>query len=93
MPLIQTDNLKSVVPCNCDVVAVELVEDSKSLIDFHHPERAFYVFGAEDQTLSDETLAWCKHRVSIPTRSCMNLAACVNVVLYDRMAKRNRAYV
>jgi tRNA(Leu) C34 or U34 (ribose-2'-O)-methylase TrmL len=26
--------------------------------------------------------------IYIPTRYCMNLAATVNVVLYDRMAKR-----
>jgi tRNA(Leu) C34 or U34 (ribose-2'-O)-methylase TrmL len=27
----------------------------------------------------------------VPTERCMNLAACVNVVLYDRLAKEMRA--
>jgi len=28
--------------------------------------------------------------VMVPTRECMNLAAAVNVVLYDRLAKADR---
>ena len=90
MPLLQVEDLHTVIPYDCIPVAVELVADATSLVDFTHPERAFYVFGAEDQTLGERILSWCPRRVLIPTRSCMNLAACVNVVLYDRMAKQQR---
>jgi hypothetical protein len=38
----------------------------------------------------DAVLEWCVHRVMVPTRDCMNLAASVNVVLYDRLAKQSR---
>jgi len=90
MPMLQVEDLKKAIPYDCIPVAVELVDDAKSLIDYVHPERAFYVFGAEDNTLGERVLSWCPHRVMIPTRACMNLAACVNVLLYDRMAKLAR---
>lgn len=32
--------------------------------------------------------AFCKNSLVVPTQGCMNLAATVNVVLYDRLAKR-----
>lgn len=90
MPLIETDDLSMVIPYECIPVAVDLVDGAESLIGFNHPERAFYVFGAEDRTLGEGVLRWCPLRVMVPTRRCMNLAACVNVVLYDRMAKQNK---
>lgn len=91
IPLLRVDDLRTVIPFDCVPVAIELVPDSRSLVDFTHPERAFYVFGAEDGTLGQRVLSWCVHRVMVPTRTCMNLAACVNVVLYDRMSKTNRS--
>lgn len=59
-------------------------------MSFQHPQRAFYVFGPEDGTLGKATLDWCQRRVMVPTRMCMNLAATVDVILYDRMAKAER---
>jgi len=74
-------------PHGTQVVAVDLVADAIPLPRFIHPERAMYVFGAEDATLGKRILDRAQHRVMIPTAVCMNLAATVNVVLYDRMAK------
>ena len=59
----------------------------KKLNNYKHPERAFYIFGAEDQTLGKRIVSFCRDIVYIPTKTCMNLAATVNVVLYDRMVK------
>ena len=87
LPLIQTNDLHSVIPFDCVPVAIELVQPAFSLINYKHPERAFYVFGAEDATLGTRILSWCRDVVYIPSSGCLNLAACVNVVLYDRMAK------
>jgi len=89
LPLIECDDLKLILPYGCTPIAVDLIDDAKSLIDFKHPESAFYIFGAEDGTLGNDILHWCKERVYIPTNYCMNLAATVNVVLYDRLSKRN----
>lgn len=87
IPMQLVDDLHWAIPYGCVPVAVDLVDDATPLHEFKHPERAFYVFGPEDGTLGESVLSWCARRVYVPTRYCMNLAACVNVVLYDRQAK------
>jgi tRNA(Leu) C34 or U34 (ribose-2'-O)-methylase TrmL len=72
-------------------VAVEVRTNSESLIEFEHPEKALYVFGAEDGSLGKAVLRHCHRFVIIPTRHCTNLAAAVYTTLYDRHAKRVRA--
>ncbi len=87
MPLLQCDDLISLVPVDCTPVAVDIVPGAIALPEYRHPERAFYIFGPEDGTLGSEVLPWCKDVVYVPTKYCMNLAATVNVVLYDRAMK------
>ena len=69
------------------LVAIEVHPDAKPLTTYKHPERAFYIFGPEDGSLNKKVTSWCKDIVYIPTHGCMNLAATVNVVLYDRLLK------
>ena len=69
------------------LVCVDLVEGAQPLPSFVHPEKAVYVFGAEDGTIEQSVIDKAHHVVYIPTVGCMNLAATVNVVLYDRLAK------
>lgn len=90
LPLMQVDDLRALVPRDCIPVAVDLIEGARPLTTYTHPERAFYVFGPEDGTLGHAITGWCRDKVFVPTAFCMNLAACVNVVLYDRMAKESR---
>ena len=87
IPLIQTNDLFNSVPYDCKIIGVEITEKSKNIINFIHPERACYIFGPEDGSLPDEVLNKCNYVISIPTKHCMNLAATVNVVLYDRLIK------
>lgn len=87
LPVMEVDDLRTAIPFGCVPVAIELAPSARSLVGYTHPERAFYIFGPEDSSLGDKTLSWCRDVVYIPTNRCMNLAACVNVVLYDRMAK------
>ncbi|MFA7254346.1 MAG: RNA methyltransferase [Patescibacteria group bacterium] len=89
LPFLQVDDLHDVIPYDCVPVAVELVDDATPLTTYKHPERAFYVFGAEDATLGTRVLSWCRDVIYIPTNGCLNLAACVNVILYDRMCKQD----
>ncbi|CAA0107801.1 tRNA (cytidine(34)-2'-O)-methyltransferase [BD1-7 clade bacterium] len=91
IPIIHSQDLRDSVPLGATVVAIELVEGAKPLIEYEHPKNAFYVFGPEDGSLKDDVLAWCDDVVYIPTIGCMNLAATANVVLYDRMAKSGTA--
>ena len=88
IPMLTECNLEKTIPLDCIPVAVELVEGARSLIDYTHPERAFYIFGPEDGSLGKPVLDFCRDVVQIPTHFCMNLAATVNVVLYDRLVKR-----
>jgi tRNA(Leu) C34 or U34 (ribose-2'-O)-methylase TrmL len=87
-PLLRVENLKDVIPYDCVPVAVDLIEGAIPLQEYEHPERAFYIFGAEDATLGERITSWCRDTIYIPTDGCMNLAATVNVVLYDRLAKQ-----
>jgi tRNA(Leu) C34 or U34 (ribose-2'-O)-methylase TrmL len=87
LPLHRVDNVMDFIPYVCVPVAVDLVEGATPLPEYQHPERAFYIFGAEDNTLGARVLDKCRDRVYIPTNGCMNLAATVNVVLYDRLSK------
>jgi len=87
IPHLLTDDVFDAIPHDCIPVAVDLVDGAVPLPEYRHPERAFYVFGAEDATLGARILDRCRDRVMVPTAYCMNLAATVNVVLYDRSAK------
>ncbi len=69
------------------VVCVDLIEGAMPLPNFEHPEKAIYIFGPEDGTIEQSTVDQADAVVYVPTTGCMNLAASVNVVLYDRLAK------
>lgn len=90
IPLVHGDLLE-LIPYDCVPVAIELREDAKSLVEYVHPRSAFYVFGPEDGSVPERIAQKCRDRVYVPTTYCMNLAATVNVLLYDRMMKDRRA--
>lgn len=71
-------------------VCVELLPGSQSLIDFTHPTNALYVFGPEDGSVSQIFRRFCHHFVYVPSVYCLNLAATVNIVLFDRIAKQRQ---
>jgi len=87
------------VPCLTDelsddmtIVCVEFVENAISLPEFEHPEQALYIFGPEDGSIDKNIVAKADAVVFIPTNGCMNLAATVNVVLYDRLVKSKQYF-
>lgn len=87
IPLTGLASILDGLPENTRVVCVELAEGAIPLPEYRHPERAFYIFGPEDGTLRQEVIDRADDVVYVPTTGCMNLAATVNVLLYDRMAK------
>jgi len=87
IPLIGTESFIKELSDEKKLVCIELVEGAQSLPEFSHPENAMYVFGPEDGSISQEVVDKAYAVVYIPTIGCMNLAATVNVVLYDRLAK------
>jgi tRNA(Leu) C34 or U34 (ribose-2'-O)-methylase TrmL len=68
-------------------VCVEIARGSEPLNQFVHPVDAVYVFGPEDGSVPQVVKRLCHRFVTIPGRHCLNLAAAVNVVLYDRLFK------
>jgi tRNA(Leu) C34 or U34 (ribose-2'-O)-methylase TrmL len=87
IPSVLVEDIFEALPFDCIPVAVDLINGAMPLPNYCHPKRAFYIFGAEDATLGKRITDRCRDIVFIPTRSCMNLAATVNVVLYDRLSK------
>lgn len=88
IPVIQgQNNIFDAIPFDCVPVAVDLLDDAESIVDFKHPKNAFYIFGAEANTLDKSITDRCVHKIYVPTQFCMNLSATVNVVLYDRLRK------
>ncbi|WP_440889104.1 RNA methyltransferase [Vibrio sp. WZ-1] len=85
--LVEMEDLTANVADDVEIVCVELVVGATALPHFTHPQKAIYVFGPEDGSLPQEMVDKAHHVVYVPTHGCMNLAATVNVVLYDRMAK------
>jgi tRNA(Leu) C34 or U34 (ribose-2'-O)-methylase TrmL len=77
------DQFEGVVP-----VAIEVRQNSESLVTFEHPDNALYVFGPEDGSIPKQLGAYIHRFVVIPTRHCLNLATAVATVLYDRQQKR-----
>lgn len=74
-------------------VVVELLPSAEPLTTFEHPERAIYVFGPEDGDVPQSIRSLAHRFVFIPSRHCLNLSAAVNVILADRMMKRQLAGV
>jgi tRNA(Leu) C34 or U34 (ribose-2'-O)-methylase TrmL len=76
------------IPRDATPVCVELLPTSQPLETFDHPDNPIYIFGPEDGSVPIQVRRHCHHFIFIPTHFCLNLAAAVNVVLYDRLLKR-----
>lgn len=85
--LIQYDRFLDMFPRDVTPVAVEVRENSETLFDFEHPEKAVYVFGPEDGSIPKTYLQHCHRFLVIPTRHCLNLATAVTTIAYDRALK------
>lgn len=70
-------------------VCVEVTPNSEPLTTFVHPDKAVYVFGPEDGNVPGDIRTLCHRFLRIPTltRTPLNLAQAVNLVLYDRFVK------
>ncbi|MBU2869603.1 RNA methyltransferase [Colwellia sp. E2M01] len=94
IPLVQVDsflNLKESLdnlPPSTKIICVDLVEGATPLPHFIHPDEAVYIFGPEDSSIKQDVIDIADDVVYVPTIGCMNLAATVNVLLYDRLAKK-----
>ncbi len=79
-----------VLPRDCVLVGVELLEEAVNLPSFRHPLRAAYVLGPEMGSLSPELIQRCAHTVKIPAKFCVNVGVAGALVMYDRMVSLGR---
>ncbi len=87
IPLVERQDLLADLPTGTRIICVELAEGATPLPHFSHPQNAVYVFGPEDGSLPQHLIDQADEVIYMPTKGCLNLAASVNITLYDRTAK------
>ncbi|MEG3753650.1 RNA methyltransferase [Psychromonas arctica] len=87
VPLVHYGELLDALEPGMKLVCVDLIEGATPLPNFEHPDNAMYLFGPEDGTIKQKIINQADAVVYVPTIGCMNLAASVNVVMYDKLAK------
>lgn len=75
-------------PRGARLIAIEIKNDAINLADFHHPEQAVYLLGAEDGGIPNHILTKCNSIVKLPGDTCLNVSTAGSIVVYDRITKR-----
>ncbi|MBM3564683.1 MAG: RNA methyltransferase [Alphaproteobacteria bacterium] len=78
------------LPKDCALIGIELLDDAVELPSFRHPHRAAYVLGRERGSLSSGMIARCDYIVKIPTAFCVNVGLAGAIVMYDRVLTLGR---
>lgn len=76
-------------PLDCMLIGVEINERSRNITGYCHFERAIYLLGPEDGSLSPRLVDKCHSIVEIPSKQCLNVATAGSIIMYDRIAKEN----
>lgn len=91
LPYFEYDSFENfMLPQKCEIVAVELVDDSIDLPSFRHPKCAAYVLGPEMGNVSDDMLEIANYVVKIPMKFCVNVGVAGALVMYDRLMSLGR---
>lgn len=91
LPVFHYDGIEQLQkPLGCQIVGIELTEESIELPSFTHPKSALYILGPERGSLSPATQSACDFIVKIPTKFCVNVAVAGAITLYDRQLNMNR---
>lgn len=85
-------DLLKACPAGATKVVVELTEGAESIVEFKHPDNAYYIFGPEDGSVPQSIINDAHSVIYIPTFKSLNLAVTANIVLYDRLAKSTFEY-
>jgi len=86
MPFHVWDSVEEMdLPQGCQLVGVELTEESIELPSFRHPLRAAYIMGPEMGDLSPEIMSKADHIIKIPMKFCINVGVAGAITMYDRL--------
>lgn len=90
IPLINykdTNDFLAHMPYDCILVGIEV--DGTPINFFEaHPQRAIYILGPEDGSLSKGLKDACIEVISIESKFCLNVAVAGSIVMYDRQIKQ-----
>ncbi len=87
IPNSSVSDLIQACPEGASKVVVELTPGAQSIVEFEHPNNAYYIFGPEDGSVPQSIIDEADSVIYIPTFKSLNLAMTANVVMYDRLAK------
>lgn len=92
IPLFHFDDMDALtahMPFGSVLVGAELGERTRALPHYVHPQRAVYIFGAEDEGLPSDVMKQCDAIVHIPTAQpwSMNVSNAAAIFMYDRHIK------
>lgn len=78
------------LPKGCQLVGIELTDESIDIPSFRHPVRAAYVLGPEMGSLSPALQDRCDFLIKIPMKFCVNVGVAGAIAMYDRMLSMGR---
>ena len=78
------------LPEGCQLVGIELTDQSVELPSFRHPTRAAYILGPEMGDLSENVQDRADHIVKIPMKFCVNVGVAGALAMYDRQISMGR---
>jgi tRNA G18 (ribose-2'-O)-methylase SpoU len=78
------DGFKKCLPDNCDLIAIEIINNAKMLKNFCHPKCACYLLGAESYGIPADILNKCDDTIQLGGEYCMNVSVAGSIVLYHR---------
>jgi tRNA (guanosine-2'-O-)-methyltransferase len=88
IPLFQYESIEElIIPHDCKLVGVEILEKSQNLVTYNHPKRAIYLLGAEDHGLSARAIEKCHDIVKFDSNFCMNVSCAGSILMWDRNFK------
>jgi tRNA(Leu) C34 or U34 (ribose-2'-O)-methylase TrmL len=83
------EHVDKIIPTEGYVPVCIEVDGTIELSNFHHPDKAMYIFGPEYGSVPSHIKRFCHYIVKIQTYGCLNLSHAVSIVLYDRNTKIN----
>lgn len=72
------------LPKGCELIGIELTDESIELPSFRHGLNCAYILGPEKGSLSEGARDRCSALVQIPTKFCLNVSLAAALTLYDR---------
>lgn len=91
VPLYEHDSFESFfasIPKGCRLIGVEMGDGAELLDDFVHPDRAVYLFGAEDHGLPQRILDKCHMVIKLQGKHSLNVSVTGSIVVYHRKMQR-----